>query len=262
MGHFAVIFPAAGKSSRFGDPKQKKIYAELDGRAVWLRAVEPFVNRDDVEQMILAIAPEDRELFERRYRASVAFMNIQVIEGGAERSDTVARALEAVDSRCEFVAIHDAARPFVDSELIDAVFAAARQHGAALPAVPVAETIKRVGEDRFTVETVPREGLFLAQTPQVFRRDLLFKAYAHRSRAGAQITDDCQLVEAIGHHCAIVDGSRLNIKITTHADLKIAAAILPLLAKSAGGGSSHPYSDEQAMWEKLPKLKASDLFRS
>jgi 2-C-methyl-D-erythritol 4-phosphate cytidylyltransferase len=148
MGPFAVILPAAGKSSRFGDPKQKKIYAELDGRAVWLRAVEPFVNRDDVGQMILAIAPEDRELFERRYRASAAFMDIQVIEGGAERSDTVARALEVVDPRCEFVAIHDAARPCLAAGLIDAAFAAAREHGAALPAIPVAETIKRVGDDR------------------------------------------------------------------------------------------------------------------
>ena len=85
MAQFAVILPAAGRSTRFGDPKQKKIYAELDGRAVWLRAVEPFVNRDDVAQTIVVIAPEDRELFERRYRASVAFLNIKVIDGGAER---------------------------------------------------------------------------------------------------------------------------------------------------------------------------------
>ena len=127
MGPFAVILPAAGKSSRFGDPKQKKIYAELDGRAVWLRAVEPFVNRDDVGQIILAIAAEDRELFERRYRASVAFMNIKVIEGGAERSDTVATALEVRQTRTAIrIAIHDAARPCLSHELIDAVFAAAR----------------------------------------------------------------------------------------------------------------------------------------
>ena len=127
MGPFAVIFPAAGKSSRFGDPKQKKIYAELDGRAVWLRAVEPFVNRDDVAQIILAIAPEDRELFERRYRASVAFMNIKVIEGGAERSDTVARALEVVD-RTLRVRRDPRRGPAVPRRrrLIDAVFAAAR----------------------------------------------------------------------------------------------------------------------------------------
>lgn len=260
MGPFAVIFPAAGKSSRFGDPKQKKIYAELDGRAVWLRAVEPFLNRDDVGQMILAIAPEDRELFERRYRANVAFMNIRVIEGGAERSDTVAKALESVDDRCEFVAIHDAARPCLGAGLVDAVFDAARRHGAALPATPVAETVKRVDERRLTVETVSREGLYLAQTPQVFRRDLLVKAYAQRGRAGDRVTDDCQLVEAAGHPCAVVEGSRFNIKITTHDDLKLAAAILGLLEEPRREGPSHPYSDEQAIFEKLPKLKASDLF--
>src|ERR1700704_5481549 len=108
MEKFAVIVPAAGRSSRFADPKQKKIYAELDGRAVWLRAVEPFVNRDDVAQIIMAIAPEDRDLLERRYPARVAFMNIKVIGGGAARSDTIARALEFVDPQCEFVAVHDA----------------------------------------------------------------------------------------------------------------------------------------------------------
>src|SRR5580658_7230082 len=123
-GSFAVILPAAGKSSRFGDPKQKKIFCELDGRAVWLRAVEPFINRDDVSQIILAIAAEDRELFERRYRASVAFMNIKVIEGGATRTDTVALALEVVDAACAYVAIHDAARPCLSHELVDKVFAA------------------------------------------------------------------------------------------------------------------------------------------
>src|SRR3954451_10205716 len=104
MGPFAVILPAAGRSTRFGDPKEKKIYAELDGRAVWLRAAEPFLNRDDVAPTILAIHPEDRELFERRFRASVAFLNILVIDGGAERYDTIAGALERIDPACEYVA--------------------------------------------------------------------------------------------------------------------------------------------------------------
>ncbi len=261
MGPFAVIFPAAGKSSRFGDPRQKKIYAELDGRAVWLRAVEPFVNRDDVGQRILAIAPEDRELFETRYRASAMFMDIHVIDGGAERHDTVAKALEAVDPRCEFVAIHDAARPCLSSTIIDAVFAAAREHGAALPGIPIAETIKRVGDDRRTVETVPRAGLYLAQTPQVFRRDLIEQAYARRDRgAAARITDDCQLVEAIGHPCAVVEGSRLNIKITTYEDLKLAASSLPLVARTSPRGPSHPFGDEAEVFEKLPKVTLTDLF--
>jgi 2-C-methyl-D-erythritol 4-phosphate cytidylyltransferase len=260
MDQFAVILPAAGKSARFGDPKQKKIYADLAGRAVWLRAVEPFISRDDVAQIILAIAAEDRELFERRYRASVAFMNIKVIEGGETRSDTVARALECVDAKCGFVAVHDAARPCLSQEMVDAVFAAARQHGAALLAVPVADTIKRAGDDYLTLATVAREGLYLAQTPQVFSRDVLVKAYAQRSRAG-EVTDDCQLVEAIGQRPAIVAGSALNIKITTKTDLKLAAAILPLLdAARAKPAATHPFSDQEAMWRDLPKLKPTDLF--
>jgi 2-C-methyl-D-erythritol 4-phosphate cytidylyltransferase len=260
MEKFAVIVPAAGKSARFADPKQKKIYAELAGRAVWLRAVEPFITRDDVVQIILAIAPEDRERFERRYRDNVAFMNIKVIDGGPTRPDTIARALEVVDSGCEYVAVHDAARPCLAAESVDAVFAAARAHGAALLAIPVSDTIKQVDKDRLVSATVSRQGLYLAQTPQVFRRELLLKAYAQRSRVAGQATDDCQLVEATGQRCFIVDGSPLNIKITTQLDLKLAVGILPLLEKPKQASAAHPYSDEQAKWAKLPKLKPSDLF--
>lgn len=260
MGQFAVILPAAGRSTRFGDPKQKKIYADLDGRAVWLRAIEPFVNRDDVAQTIVVIAPEDRELFERRYRPSVAFLNIHVIDGGEERSDSVAKALEVVHPECEFVAVHDAARPCLVPEQIDAVFAAAREHGAALLAVPIADTIKRVGADGFTTETVSRSGLYQAQTPQVFRRELLLRAYANRARLGAAVTDDTQLVEALGHPCAVVEGSTLNLKITTHADLRLAAAVLQALPKPKREGPAHPFADEQSMWGSLPKAKPRDLF--
>ena len=257
---FAVILPAAGRSSRFGDPKHKKVYAELDGRAVWLRGVEPFVNRDDVAQRIVVIAPEDREVFERRFRPSVAFMDIKVIEGGAERYDSVARALEAVDQACEFVAIHDAARPCITSEMIDAVFEAAIAHGAALLAVPVSDTVKRVNADHFTVETVPRQGLYLAQTPQVFRRELIVRAYANRARVDASVTDDTQLVEALGHAVAVVEGSPMNLKITTTADLRMAAAVLQALPKPKREGPAHPFADEHAMWESTPKIRPKDLF--
>lgn len=248
MGKFAVILPAAGRSTRFGNAKQKKVFAELEGRAVWLRAAEPFVNRDDVAQTIVVIAPEDRELFEVRYRASVAFLNIRVIDGGAERSDSIAKALEILEPDCEFVAIHDAARPCVTGEQIDAVFAAAQAHGAALLAVPVADTIKRAGADRLTVETVPRRDLYLAQTPQVFRRDLLLRAYANRAKLGADVTDDTQLVEAIGQSCAVVESTALNLKITSQADLRLASAVLQALPKPKRDGPAHPFSDERAMW--------------
>ncbi|HWE37439.1 MAG TPA: 2-C-methyl-D-erythritol 4-phosphate cytidylyltransferase, partial [Isosphaeraceae bacterium] len=225
MPRFAVILPAAGRSTRFGDPKQKKIYADLDGRAVWLRAAEPFVNREDVGQILLAIAPEDRELFERRYRPNVAFLNIKVLEGGAERADSIANALEAADPSCDFVAVHDAARPCLTGELVDAVFSAAITHGAAILAVPVADTLKRADADGMIVETVSRSGLYGAQTPQVFRRDLLMQAYANRSRVPGSATDDALLVEAMGHPVHVVAGSPMNLKITTAADLRLAAAI-------------------------------------
>jgi 2-C-methyl-D-erythritol 4-phosphate cytidylyltransferase len=262
MGQFAVILPAAGRSSRFGDPKQKKIYAELDGRAVWLRALDPFLTHGEVEQIIVAIAPEDREMFDRRYRDKVAFLNLDVIEGGVDRSDTVARALQRVRPVCQYVAIHDAARPCLDEDMVTAVFAAGREHGAALLAVPVSDTVKRAADGRFTTETIPRHELYLAQTPQVFRREWLDEAYANRSRQEMQSTDDTQLVEALGHRCAIVPGSILNLKITTQEDMRLASAILRVQSKPQRESCGHPFADEAAMWADLPKLKPSDLFDS
>jgi len=264
MARFAVILPAAGRSTRFGDPTRKKTYAEVDGRAVWLRASDPFSGRDDVDQIIVAIHPEDRELFDRRYGAEVAFRGITVIEGGAERFDTIALALAAVPSEVDHIAVHDAARPCLTSELVTAVFAAAVEHGAALLAVPVADTLKRVGPDNRTIETVSRLGLFGAQTPQVFRRDLLEQAYAAREnllKSGVAITDDAQLVEALGHPCMVVVGSAMNLKITTPDDLLLAAAILQSRPKSERSPFLHPFSDERA--EKLgdsPKRSLDDLF--
>lgn len=260
MGRFAVILPAAGRSTRFGDPRGKKTYADLDGRAVWLRAADPFLGRPDVGQVIVAIAPEDRDLFGRRHGAIVAFLGITVVEGGVERFDTIARALEAVDPSCDHVAVHDAARPCLISEQVDVVFAAAIEHGAALLAVAVADTLKRVGPDLRTIETVPRAGLYGAQTPQVFRRDLLDRAYANRSSIGRAITDDAQLVEALGHPCVVVEGSSMNLKITTQADLRLAAAILKAQPNPRRDEFLHPFSDERATRGGGPRPKLDDLF--
>lgn len=260
MGPFGVILPAAGRSTRFGSAHEKKVYAELDGRAVWLRAAAPFLGRDDVARVILAIAPEDRELFERRYRANVAFLNIDVIDGGAERHDTVARGLERLGDDVEFVAIHDAARPCVTPELIDQVFAAAQRFGAAIPGAPVADTLKRVRDDGTIIETVSRAGLLAVQTPQAFRRDWLVAAYSGRNRLSAKITDDAQLVEALGHACHVVPGPTCNIKITTMDDLRLASAILRSRPEAKGEGGGHPFAEETAKWADLPKLRPEDVF--
>lgn len=240
MSPFAVILPAAGRSSRFGDPRHKKIFANLGDRAVWLRAIEPFLCRDDVAQVLLAIAPEDREQFESRFQPNIASMSISILEGGDERHDTVAKALALVDPACAFVAVHDAARPCVPHTLIDAVFQAAREHGAALPGLPVTDTLKRVEANGRATATVARAGLVAVQTPQAFRRDWLEAAYVRRHELRESITDDAQLVEALGHAVQVVDGSRWNLKITTPDDLRLAELILPLLEMGPTRSSTHP----------------------
>lgn len=251
MPKFAVILPAAGKSSRFGD-KEKKPYLNLDGRAVWLRAAELFVARDDVCQTLLVIAPDDQEMFERRYRANIVFMNVQVVVGGAQRFDSVANALAKLNPAAEYVAVHDAVRPCLTGELIDAVFASAVTHGAALLAVPVNDTVKTADAQKKVTGGVSRDGLWLAQTPQVFRRDWLVDAYAKRASFKGTITDDAQLIEAGGHSVYLVPGESTNIKITTKADLHLAEAILKSRPEKKVKGPIHPFAEEE-MWGGRPK---------
>jgi 2-C-methyl-D-erythritol 4-phosphate cytidylyltransferase len=143
MPSYAVIFPAAGKSSRFHG-KEKKPFTNLDGRAVWLRSVEHFITRPDVAQCIIVISPDDQEMFRRRFGANLAFMNVQIANGGAERFESVANALTLVKPEVDFVAIHDAVRPCLTESLINDVFAKAEKTDAAMLAVPVADTLKEV----------------------------------------------------------------------------------------------------------------------
>jgi 2-C-methyl-D-erythritol 4-phosphate cytidylyltransferase len=246
MSKFAVIMPAAGRSSRFGD-KEKKPYVNLDGRAVWLRSAELFVTREDVCQTLLIIAPEDQEMFERRFRANIVFMNVQVVLGGAERCDSVANALAKLKPEAEFVAIHDAVRPCLSNELIDAVFNAARQHGAAMLAAPINDTVKQADAQRKVTATMPRDGLWLAQTPQVFRRDWLLSGYAQRDGVRKPITDDAQIVEAFNHPVYLVPGPSTNIKITTRADLVLAEAILKCRPDPKPKAPAHPFAEDE-MW--------------
>ncbi len=246
MAKFSVILPAAGQSARFRD-KEKKPFAQLDGRAVWLRSAELFVTRDDVCQCLIVVAKEDQEVFRRRYTANLAFMNVKIVDGGKERFDSVANALALVSAEANLVAIHDAVRPCLTSEQVDAVFAAAESKGAALLALPITETVKRVGAQQKVEETISRTGLWAAQTPQVFRKDLLRQAYANWGKLGKDITDDAQLVEAAGHAVYVVEGSSTNIKITTRGDLALAEAILKSRPKPKAAGPVHPFADE-AQW--------------
>ncbi len=245
MAKFAVILPAAGKSSRFRDQNYKKPFAPLADRAVWLHSAEKFLHRADVKQVIVVISPEDREHFNFKFSSNVAILGIDVVEGGKERSDSVEKALARVQPDVDYVCIHDAARPCVADEWITNVFDAATKSGAAILAIPVSSTLKRVGANQTIEATVPREGLWEAQTPQVFRRDLLLKAYANRGQKPA--TDDAELVERLGEKVTIVTGSPVNLKITTREDLRLAEHALKALPKPKFQGPAHPFADND-LW--------------
>jgi 2-C-methyl-D-erythritol 4-phosphate cytidylyltransferase len=225
MARIAVIIPAAGKGERFG-ASEKKTFAKVEGRAVFLRSIEYFLQREDVCQTILAIAPDDQDEMKAKYAANLGFMGVKLVVGGEQRFQTVAKALEVVPEDAEFVAVHDAVRCCVSTEMIDAVFAEAQKTGAAILAAPLVGTIKRVSEAKVVDATVPREGLYEAQTPQVFRRSLLVEAYAKLAEFSGEPTDDSQLVEALGHPVSIVPSDFTNLKITTRGDLTLAGAII------------------------------------
>ena len=247
MSRIAVIIPAAGKSSRFGGD-EKKPFVSLDGRPIWQRSAELFWSRDDVSKVYLVIAPEDREDFRSRFGHLIAFANIQVVDGGAERFESVANALAVIPDAVEYIAVHDAVRPLATVQLIDAVFAAALKHGAVMPAVPVADTLKRVDPSTtHIVETVNRADLWQAQTPQVFRRDWLMDAYAKRRAMSDPITDDAQLIAAIGHPVSVVRGAATNFKITTKEDMEMAEALLKARVKKQTDRPNLGFNEE-AKW--------------
>lgn len=242
MAKFAVILAAAGQSRRFSDKHYKKPFAPLAGRAVWLHSAERFMNRKDVKQTIVVIAAEDREHFMEKFGANVAILGLDIVDGGAERADSVEKALEHVNDDVDFVAVHDAARPCVADKWIDWVFEAAERDGAAILATPVADTLKRVEGGKQITETVDRQSLWIAQTPQVFRRELLVEAYAKRGKE--QPTDDAQLVERLGHAVSVVKCPPLNLKITTRDDLRLAEQVLKVLPKPQVEGFRHPFADD------------------
>jgi len=255
----AVILPAAGASTRFG--QGSKLDADMGGRPVLQRTLELFVHREEVALVVVA-GPFDDDAwddFRLRHADKVGLYGGVVCRGGrTHRWETVRAALEHVPEECSHIAVHDAARPCAPSELIDRVFRAAESHPAVVPCLEVGETIKRLSPEgeaqreidpldailgagdasgvtvRHVEATVPRERLALAQTPQVYEAALLRRAYAQEDPSG---TDDAQLVERLGEPVAAVEGDPRNIKITRRHDVPVAMAILGL--KPTKGRETH-----------------------
>lgn len=227
----AALIVGGGRSRRMGG--SDKLYVPLGGRPVIAAAVEVFESSTAVAAIVLVVAA-DRVAHCQELAGKRGWRKVRAIcAGGASRSHSVANGLQALrGTAAAYVAVHDAARPFVTPELIARGLSAAQQHGAAVPGVPCADTIKRVGADDRACETLPRGALRSIQTPQVFARDLLERAYAKQAARLAEFTDDAAVVEATGTSVYVAPGDYANMKITTPADLAFAQWL-------AHGGVAH-----------------------
>ena len=217
----AAIIVGGGHSSRMQG--QDKLYAPLGGQPLIAATVEVFESAAVVNTIVLVVAAERvaycRELAQERSWDKVK----TVCAGGASRSHSVANGLRALQGTpSAFVAVHDAARPFVTAALIDRGLAAAQHHGAVVPGIPCADTIRRVDANDRAQETLPRSALRAIQTPQVFSRIVLERAYAAREASLATFTDDAAVVESTGAPVQVFPGDYANMKITTPTDLAFA----------------------------------------
>lgn len=227
-----VVITAAGRSARFGGDK---LSARIGDSSVLARSIHAFIGIAGVVEIVVAISPDlpfdselGREIDSLRRSLGDAVRFIAV--GGASRAETVANAARSLGDHCSLIAIHDGARPLVSRELIEHVLAAANEHGAAAPALPVTATIKQAAAPlpARVERTVPRASLWAMQTPQVMKRSVLLDAIARCPLPLGQVTDDVQLLELIGEPVMLVAGEERNLKITTKLDLELARLSLHL----------------------------------
>jgi 2-C-methyl-D-erythritol 4-phosphate cytidylyltransferase len=219
-----AVVVAGGSGQRFGGPTPKQ-YLDLAGAPILAWSLAAFERADGVDH-IIAVVPEDDVLMvgEGIVDAYSLRKVRRVVPGGCSRQDSTARGLDAVEDRDGIVLVHDGVRPFISDAVIAQAIASADESGSGLVATPVTDTIKRV-EDSCVAETIPREALWAAQTPQAFTISLLRRAMEQAIRDGFEGTDEAQLVERIGHRVRIVPGDSMNIKITNREDLERAELI-------------------------------------
>ena len=217
MPSMAVLVPAGGLGTRLGGHTPKQ-FLQVGGATILARTLTHFVRHPGVRAIVVA-APAEHLARTRRLVARSGRHPVEVVAGGATRQESVWQALQAVPGDVDVVLVHDAVRPFIDRRLIDAVVAAAVAHGAAICALPIAETVKRV-RDAVVETTLDRSGLWAVQTPQAFRAALLREAHDKARREGVVATDDAMLVEWLGQPVRVVPGLAGNVKITTPEDLR------------------------------------------
>lgn len=223
MSRIAAIILAAGRGERAGQSAEgPKQYRKLGGKSVIRRSLEIFLEHDCITEIVIAIHPDDRDLLDRNLGEIPK--NVTIITGGATRQASTLNALEALEgSDISHVLIHDAARPFTDRELIGRVVAGLRRKEAILPAMPVSDTIKRADDQQKIVETLNRDALYAAQTPQGFSYRQILQAHRKAHELGkSDFTDDAAIASWAGLAVTIVRGAPENIKLTWERDLVMA----------------------------------------
>lgn len=218
----AAIVLAAGRSTRMGG--DDKLWADLGGTPVIGHSLRALVATAGVTTLVIVGPPERHEVLRSlaAEAAEGAGVEVRCVEGGERRQDSVAAGLAAAPEAAWYL-VHDGARPLVTAELVAAVLAAAREHGAAAPGMPVTDTLKRVDASERVVETVDRASMRAVQTPQAFEGELLREAHATMS---GDATDDASMVEALGRSVVLVPGDPANMKVTRPVDLVVARALL------------------------------------
>lgn len=233
----AVILPAAGLGTRMGRTSaettgtSRKQFMQLDGSPILLHTVRKFAASDRVRQIVVALRREDLAWVGDLLRREIRNKTVEVVEGGNSRQESVERGLAAVSPDTSLVAVHDAVRPFIDLDIIEKAFDEAAEYGAAIVGIVPVDTVKQVtgaqASGAKVRSTISRERLVLAQTPQVFRYDLLKQAFEAARRDGFTGTDESSLVERLDQvEVRVVMGSDHNIKITKPGDMDLAHLFL------------------------------------
>lgn len=223
--HVTAIIPAAGAGVRFGGAVKKQFIA-LNGLPILSHTLRALAASKALSAIIVVVPPGEELRGRKALELARIDLETEVVPGGQARQDSVYIGLQRAKAETDLVLIHDGVRPFVSREVVLATIEAAKEWGAAIAAVPVIDTIKRVDTDGFVVETLQREQLWAVQTPQVFRYALLMRAHRAIREGGIVATDDAALVERIGGMVKVVRGSYENLKITSEEDLPLADLIL------------------------------------
>ncbi|HDM76196.1 MAG TPA: 2-C-methyl-D-erythritol 4-phosphate cytidylyltransferase [Deltaproteobacteria bacterium] len=220
-----VIIAAGGRGHRMGESICKQ-FLELKGMSIIARTILKFQTCEAVDGIIIGITTGEEDYFKEKVLLETGETKlVKLVSGGEERQDTVWNCLEVLPESCEIVLVHDGVRPLISEQLIEKVAETASEKGAVIPALPAEETTKKVS-DGVVIETLNRKEIWLAQTPQGFRRDLIVEAYKKARKKQLRGTDDASLVEALGRKVYVVKGEKQNMKITTPFDLKIALRLL------------------------------------